>query len=194
MIKSSFKIVILAIIGFALLIYLTAPENPNKNQLNQNNKNVLNIDFIPRYFEIVGSNPYSKFETIFQKGVEKYLIVLNHDSLALFKDLYKYTDKNIVLIANISNTPWLIKQLAVNGKLEEMYKDSKIPLINDSNGLFINNLVLNDSTQNKYFIYKLNIDGTIVKINEGLVELNILEKGILEENSKNSLEQIVKSF
>ena len=193
MIKNSFKIVILAIIGFALLVYLTAPENPNKNELNPN-KNVLNIDFIPRYFEIVGANPYSKFETIFQKGVEKYLIVLNHDSLALFKDLYKYTDKNIVLIANVSNTPWLIKQLAVNGKLEEMYKDSKIPLINDSNGLFINNLALNDNTQNKYFIYKLNNDGTIVKINEGLVELNILEKGILEENSKKSLEQIVKSF
>ena len=193
MIKNSFKIVILAIIGFALLVYLTAPENPNKNELNPN-KNVLNIDFIPRYFEIVGSNPHSKFETIFQKGVEKYLIVLNHDSLALFKDLHKYTDKNIVLIANISNTPWLIKQLAVNGKLEEMYKDSKIPLINDSNGLFINNLALNDNTQNKYFIYKLNSDGTIVKINEGLVELNILEKGILEENSKKSLEQIVKSF
>ena len=193
MIKNSFKIVILAIIGFALLVYLTAPENPNKNELNPN-KNVLNIDFIPRYFEIVGANPYSKFETLFQKGVEKYLIVLNHDSLALFKDLHKYTDKNIVLIANISNTPWLIKQLAVNGKLEEMYKDSKIPLINDSNGLFINNLALNDNTQNKYFIYKLNSDGTIVKINEGLVELNILEKGILEENSKKSLEQIVKSF
>ena len=193
MIKNSFKIVILAIIGFALLVYLTAPENPNKNELNPN-KNVLNIDFIPRYFEIVGGNPYSKFETLFQKGVEKYLIVLNHDSLALFKDLHKYTDKNIVLIANVSNTPWLIKQLAVNGKLEEMYKDSKIPLINDSNGLFINNLALNDNTQNKYFIYKLNNDGTIVKINEGLVELNILEKGILEENSKKSLEQIVKSF
>ena len=193
MIKNSFKIVILAIIGFALLVYLTAPENPNKNELNQS-KNVLNIDFIPRYFEIVGANPYSKFETFFQKGVEKYLIVLNHDSLALFKDLYKYTDKNIVLIANVSNTPWLIKQLAVNGKLEEMYKDSKIPLINDSNGLFINNLVLNDNTQNKYFIYKLNSDGTIVKINEGLVELNILEKGISEELSKKSLEEIKKLF
>ena len=193
MIKNSFKIVILAIIGFALLVYLTAPENPNKNELNPN-KNVLNIDFIPRYFEIVGGNPYSKFETLFQKGVEKYLIVLNHDSLALFKDLYKYTDKNIVLIANVSNTPWLIKQLAVNGKLEEMYKDSKIPLINDSNGLFINNLALNDNTQNKYFIYKLNIDGTIVKINEGLVELNILEKGISEELSKKSLEEIKKLF
>ena len=48
--------------------------------------------------------------------------------------------------------------------------------------------------QNKYFIYKLNSDGTIVKMNEGLVELNSLEKGISQENSKNSLEQIVKSL
>ena len=109
------------------------------------------------------------------------MVVLNHDSLALFKDLYKYTDKNVVLIANISNTPWIIKQLAVNEKLEGMYKESKIPLINDSNGAFINSLGLNDNTQNKYFVYKLNIDGTIVKTNEGFVELNILEKGISPE-------------
>ena len=31
MIKNSFKIVILAIIGFALLVYFTAPKNPNNN-------------------------------------------------------------------------------------------------------------------------------------------------------------------
>ncbi|MDD2895982.1 MAG: hypothetical protein PHG81_08165 [Aliarcobacter sp.] len=194
MIKNSFKIVILGIIGFALLIYLTAPKNPNGVEVNQNSKNVLNIDYIPRYFEVAGKSSYVQFETIFQKGVEKYIIVLNHDSLALFKDLYKYTNKNIVLVANISNTPWLIKQLAVNGKLDEMYKSSTIPLINDSKGGFINCLGLNDNTQNKYFIYKINIDGTIVKVNDGLVELNILEKGISQENSKNSLEQIVKSF
>ncbi len=194
MIKNSFKIVILGIIGFALLIYLTAPKNPNGVEVNQNSKNVLNIDYIPRYFEVAGKSSYSQFETFFQKGVEKYIIVLNHDSLALFKDLYKYTNKNIVLVANISNTPWLIKKFAVNGKLDEMYKSSTIPLINDSNGSFINSLALNDNTQNRYFIYKINVDGTIVKVNEGLVELNILENGISEEYSKNSLEQIAKIF
>ena len=194
MIKNSLKIVILGIIGFALLVYLTAPKNPNSVEVNQNSKNVLNIDYIPRYFEVAGKSSYLPFETFFQKGVEKYIIVLNHDSLALFKDLYKYTNKNIVLVANISNTPWLIKKFAVNGKLDEMYKSSTIPLINDSNGSFINSLALNDNTQNKYFIYKINVDGTIVKVNEGLVELNILEKGISEEYSKNSLEQIVKIF
>jgi hypothetical protein len=192
--KNILKIVFLGIIGFGLLTYLTAPKNIEKSLNKSVEKTEMSINSIPRYFELVGTSPYTKFETLFPKGIEKYIIVLNHDSLALFKDLYKYTDKNIVLIANISNTPWIIKQLAVNGKLEEMYKNSSIPLANDSKGIFINSLGLNDNTQNKYFIYKLNIDGTIIKINEGFVELNILEKGISLESSKNNLEQIVKLF
>lgn len=192
--KNILKIVFLGIIGFGLLTYLTAPKNIEKSLNKSLEKSEMSINSIPRYFELVGNSPYTKFETMFPKAIEKYIIVLNHDSLALFKDLYKYTDKNIVLIANISNTPWIIKQLAVNGKLEEMYKNSSIPLLNDSKGIFINSLGLNDNTQNKYFIYKLNIDGTIIKINEGFVELNILEKGISLESSKNNLEQIVKLF
>ena len=191
MIKNSFRVAFLGIVAFALLMYMTMPNHQNSAKAQAG---ALNIENIPKYFDVVSSNPYTKVESLFQKGVEKYLIVLNHDSLALFKDLYKYSSKDIVLIANISNTPWLIKQLAVNKKLEDMYKDSKIPLINDSNGAFINSLALNDNTQNKYFIYKLNSDGTINKINEGLVELNILEKGISSENSQKSLEEIVKSF
>jgi hypothetical protein len=192
--KNVLKIVFLGIIGFSLLVYLTAPKNVEKSTNKSETKSELSINSIPRYLELVGNSPYTKFEALFPKGVEKYIVVLNHDSLALFKDLYKYTDKNIVLIANISNTPWIIKELAVNGKLEEMYKNSSIPLINDSKGIFINSLGLNDNIQNKYFIYKLNIDGTIIKTNEGLVELNILEKGISIENSKKSLEEIVKLF
>ena len=193
MLKNSLKVVILGVIGFAFLVYFTMPNNPNSTK-EISAQNILNIDSIPKYFEVVGNNSYVKFDSIFEKGVEKYLIVLNHDSLALFKDLYKYTNKDIVLIANISNTPWIIKQLAVNEKLEGMYKESKIPLISDSNGIFMNSLGLNDDTQNKYFIYKLNTDGTIVKINEGFVELNILEKGISSEDSKKSLEEIKKLF
>lgn len=194
MIKNSFKVAFLGIVAFALLMYMTIPNHKNSNNLSKQNDTSLNIDYIPKYVDVIAASPYTKSETLFQKGVEKYLIVLNHDSLALFKDLYKYSDKNIVLIANISNTPWLIKQLAVNGKLEEMYKESKIQLINDSNGAFINSLRLNDNTQNKYFIYKLNTDGTINKINEAYVELNILEKGVSAENLEKSLKEIAKSF
>ncbi len=192
MIKNSFKVVFLGIVAFTLLMYMTIPNHQINNSKVETG--TLSINNIPRFFDVISGSPYTKAETLFQKGVEKYLIILNHDSLALFKDLYKYSDKNIVLIANISNTPWLIKQLAVNGKLEEMYKDSKIPLINDSNGAFVSNFALNDNTQNKYFIYKLNTDGTINKINEGLVELNILEKGISSENLEKNLKEIAKSF
>jgi hypothetical protein len=192
--KNVLKIVFLGIIGFGLLTYLTAPKNAEKS-INKNEVNSeLSINSIPRYFELVGNSPYTKFETLFPKGVEKYIVVLNHDTLAVFKDLYKKTEKNIVLVANISNTPWLIKQLAVNGELEKMYKDSKIPLINDSNGSFVKSLFINNNKQNQYFIYKLNIDGTIIKINEGFVKEGALEKGLTSRELENSLNEILKLF
>lgn len=192
--KNILKIVFLGIIGFGLLTYLTAPKNIEKSLNKSLEKSEMSINSIPRYFELVGNSPYTKFETLFPKGVEKYIVVLNHDTLAVFKDLYKKTEKNIVLVANISNTPWLIKQLAVNGELEKMYKDSKIPLINDSNGSFVKSLFINNNKQNQYFIYKLNIDGTIIKINEGFVKEGALEKGLTPTELENSLNEIIKLF
>lgn len=187
--KNIIKIVLLGIIGFGLLVYLTMPKNIDE----ENNQNLsLSIDSIPKYFDVVGNNPYVKYETFFKAGEEKYIVVLNHDSLAVFKELYKKTDKNIILVANISNTPWIIKQIAVNGELEKMYKDSKIPLINDSNAEFINALGLKDSSQNKYFIYKLQKDGTITKIAEQSVKLGALEKGISKEELDATLNEVLK--
>lgn len=187
--KNIIKIVLLGIVGFGLLVYLTMPKNIDE----ENNQNLsLSIDSIPKYFDVVGNNPYVKYETFFKAGEEKYIVVLNHDSLAVFKELYKKTDKNIILVANISNTPWIIKQIAVNGELEKMYKDSKIPLINDSNAEFINALGLKDSSQNKYFIYKLQKDGTITKIAEQSVKLGALEKGISKEELDAALNEVLK--
>ena len=192
--KNILKIVFLAIVGFGFLVYFTAPKDmPKKVEKNDDNK-TLSIDFIPRYFELVGNSPYTKFETLFQEGVEKYIVVLNHDALAVFKDLYKKTDKNIVLIANISNTPWIIKQIAVNGELEKMYKDSKIPLINDDNGFFVKTLKIDNNKQNQYFVFKLNTDGTIEKVTEGLVKQGALEKGLTNDELEKSLNEIVKIF
>lgn len=197
-VMNTLKIVFLGIVGFSILVYLTAPKNTNKSieksETKSDIKPELTINSIPRYFEIVGNSPYAKFETLFAKDVEKYLIVLNHDALAVFKDLYKKTDKNIVLIANVSNTPWIIKQLAVNGELEKMYKDSTIPLINDNKGFFVRSLGVNNNKQNEYFVYKLNVDGTIVKITEGSVKEGALEKGLTKEELDNSLNEIIKIF
>lgn len=192
--KNVLKIVFLGVIGFALLVYLTAPKNMDQSTQLDDSNSAVTIDSIPRYFELIGKSPYTKFETLFQEGTEKYIVVLNHDSLAVFKDLYKKIDKNIVLIANISNTPWIIKQIAVNGELEKMYKDSNIPLINDDSGSFVRALKINNNKQNQYFVFKLNTDGTIVKVTEGLVKLGALEKGLSNEELEKSLNEIVKIF
>ncbi|BAK73230.1 MAG: hypothetical protein AB7S49_10695 [Arcobacter sp.] len=188
--KNILKIVFLGIVGFSILVYLTMPKNVNKI----NNKNVtITIETIPKYFDIVGNNPYTKVENLFKLGEEKYIIVLNHDALAVFKELYKYTDKNnIVLVANISNTPWIIKQIAVNGELEKMYKNSKIPLINDSDGNFISSLGLNDNKQNKYFVYKLTNNGIVMKIGESKVKEGALEKGLSLDEVEKSLNEMKK--
>lgn len=108
-------------------------------------------------------------QDLFKEGEEKYLVVLNYDSLVVFKELYKKIDKNnIVLIANISNTPWIVKQIAVNGELEKMYKESKIPLINDSDGAFINTLAQRDTNRiNTLFINYLQME----KLKKSLKEM-----------------------
>ncbi|WP_368030462.1 hypothetical protein [Arcobacter sp. s6] len=192
--KNVLKIVFLGVIGFSLLVYLTAPKNIEQTTQFEDSHSVVTIDSIPRYFELIGKSPYTKFETLFQEGAEKYIIVLNHDALAVFKELYKKTDKNIVLIANISNTPWLIKQIAVNGELEKMYKDSKIPLINDDSGSFVKALKINNNKQNQYFAFKLNSDGTIIKVTEGSVKLGALEKGLTSDELEKDLTEILKIF
>ena len=174
------KIVALGVAGFALLVYLTAP----KEFLEPKNKNIeLNYSSLPLYFDIVAGNSNRKKDEIF-KDFPIYLVVLNHDSLAVFKDLEKVDDKNIVFVANISNTPWLIKKMAVEGELEKLYKDSKITLINDSNGEFVKALGLKDNSMNSYFVYKINKDLTIDSIFSKKVKMGALQDGISEDEIK----------
>lgn len=174
------KIVALGVAGFALLVYLTAP----KEFLETKNRDVeLNYSSLPIYFDIVGGSSNTKKDEIF-KDFPIYLVVLNHDSLAVFKDLEKVDDKNIVFVANISNTPWLIKKVAVDGELEKLYKDSKITLINDSNGEFVKALGLKDNSMNSYFVYKINKDLTIDSIFSKKVKMGALQDGISKDEIK----------
>lgn len=190
--KNTIRIVILGVVGLALLVYLTLP---NKTQNDKSEvKEALTINSLPTYFDVVGNNPYTKFDTLFKIGEEKYMVVLNHDALAVFKELYKKMDKNVVLIANISNTPWIVKQIAVNGELEKMYKNSKNFLINDSDGSFVNTLGVTDNKQNKYFIFKLTKDGDIIKVSEGSVKEGALEKGLSNDELEKNLNEIIKNF
>lgn len=193
MLKNVLKIVFLGVVGFSLLVYLTAPKNINNKVANQNLQ--MSTNSFPKFFDVISNNSAINYQNIFANDKKKYLVVLNHDSLIVFKDLTKFTSRDdIVLLANISNTPWLIKQIAVNGELEKMYKDSKIPLINDSDGIFVKNLGLNDNKQNKYFIYKLRLDGKIEKVKEDSVKEGALSKALTEKELEKDIKTILENL
>ena len=188
--KNIFKIVLLFVIGFGFLIYLTIPSNIKEDK----NQKELEFKNLPAFFDVVNGNNYTKKDDFFKK-FPLYLIVLNHDSLAVFSELHKKNlNENIVFVANISNTPWLIKQIAVNGELEKIFKDSKINLINDSSGSFSNSLDINNNSQNGYFVYKVFEDGKITKIFQNSVKKGALQNGITKEEIETELENFIKEF
>lgn len=188
--KNIFKVVLLFVVGFGFLIYLTIPSNIKEDK----NQKELEFKNLPAFFDVVNGNNYTKKDDFFKK-FPLYLIVLNHDSLAVFSELHKKNiNENIVLVANISNTPWLIKQIAVNGELEKIFKDSKINLINDSSGSFSNSLDINNNSQNGYFVYKVFEDGKITKIFQNSVKKGALQNGIDKEEIETELENFIKEF
>ncbi|WP_066222875.1 hypothetical protein [Aliarcobacter cryaerophilus] len=188
--KNIFKVILLFVVGFGFLIYLTIPSNIKEDK----NQKELEFKNLPAFFDVVNGNNYTKKDDFFKK-FPLYLIVLNHDSLAVFSELHKKNiNENIVLVANISNTPWLIKQIAVNGELEKMFKNSKINLINDSSGSFSNSLDINNNSQNGYFVYKVFEDGKITKIFQNSVKKGALQNGITKEEIETELENFIKEF
>lgn len=188
--KNIFKVVLLFVVGFGFLIYLTIPSNIKEDK----NQKELEFKNLPAFFDVVNGNNYTKKDDFFKK-FPLYLIVLNHDSLAVFSELHKKNiNENIVLVANISNTPWLIKQIAVNGELEKIFKDSKINLINDSSGSFSNSLDINNNSQNGYFVYKVFEDGKITKIFQNSVKKGALQNGITKEEIETELENFIKEL
>lgn len=188
--KNIFKVVLLFVVGFGFLIYFTIPSSIKENK----SEKELDFKYLPSFFDVVNSNNYTKKDDFFKK-FPLYLVVLNHDTLAVFSQLYKKNiNENIVLVANISNTPWLIKQIAVNGELEKMFKDSKIHLINDSSGSFSNSLDLKNNSQNEYFVYKILDDGKITKLFQNSVKKGALQNGISEDDIQRDLENFIKEF
>lgn len=184
------KIVFLGIVGFGILVYLTAPEQANKNALVKKEMN-LNTSLFPSHFEVVGVNGYMKKNDLFKNGNRKYIIILNHDALSLVEALKTTNRDDIVLVANISKTPWFIKKLAVDGKLEELNANSNVPMINDTNGNFSKLLNITDDTQTKYFILKIQDDNSIVKVKELEVKKGALEFGIEKEELDQYIAELI---
>lgn len=192
MLKNIFKIAILGVIGFGLLIYLTA-EKPQVVNASESITSALSLKNVPDTLEIVGSEKLVQKSELFNSE-KTLLIVGNHDSLSVVKDLKKYFEIELpyVMVANISNAPWFIKKWAIPGKLEELNQGTNIPMIYDYEGTMVKSLNLSDTTKTSFFAYLVEANGTINKIYAGEVKEDAMEGSMNDLEKKTSLEPLVK--
>ncbi len=188
-----FKIVFLGIVAFGIIIFFTA-EEPQKVVLDDNVVNIVRYDYLPTKYELVGKDGEVTRDSLFKKGQKTLLVVGNHDSLAVVKELPKYFKIDIpyVMVANISSAPWFVKKMFIPKKLEELNTETNIPMIYDFDGLMVEALNVVDNSKTKYFVYIINKDGVISKIYDGIVKEGALDGTMNEEEKKAALAPLVE--
>jgi len=154
----------------------------------------LSLNYFPNSVEVVGKENPVKKNQLFSVSSKTLLIVGNHDSMSVIKDLQKHFDIKIpyVMVANISNAPWFIKKWAIPGKLEELTQGVDAPMIFDNEGFVVRALALNNTEATKYFVYIVSANGDITNVYTGKVKEGALENGITDEQSKASLAPIME--
>lgn len=108
--KNVLKIVILGVIGFGFLVYATAEKPAQVKQVLEQSS--LKLSDLPEKFEIVGKDDEVLKADLFEKGAKSLIVVGNHDSLAVVRELPKFYEMTIpyVMVANISSAPWFVKK------------------------------------------------------------------------------------
>ncbi len=182
------KVVFLGLFGFALLVYFTA-EKPKQIVADDNVVNIVKYNALPSLFELVGKDDKVKKEDLLKEGEKTLIVVGNHDSLSVVKELPKYFDLKIpyVMVANISSAPWFVKKMFIPGKLEELNEGSNIPMIYDFDGDMVNTLHVVDNAKTKFVAFLLSDDGVISKLYEGNVKEGALDGSMNEEEKKKVL-------
>ena len=189
--RNLFKVVFLGLVGFALLVYLTA-EKPKQIISTDNVVNVVKYEALPKVYELVGKNNEVTRESLFKENQKTLIVVGNHDSLIVVKELTNYFKLDIpyIMVANISSAPWFVKKMFIPGKLEDLNEGTNIPMIYDFDGDMVNALNLTNKTKVKYFAYILTKEGTVTKIYEGSVKENALDGSMTEAEKKAVLEPL----
>ncbi len=189
-IKNIIIIVLISTLAIVGLTYLVAPK-PESNE--QKKEIALDIRYLPNQYKIIGDDKiYSKVE-IFNKK-ENYIIVGNHESLAVLNDLNTYikTDKNIIVVANISSLPLVLKKFAIEPTLEKFVDGRDIKMVSDSSGEIIHSLAFTDQSPISYTLYKINKGGVIEKLFRGNVKAGALDGKMSEEEKKEALSPIIQ--
>lgn len=190
--KNVLKIALLGIIGIFALTYITA-DKPQSLNAQETNNAPLSYDKLPADFELVGKDKRIAKEMLFKQGTKSLIIVGNHDSLAVVKELPKYADLNVpyVMVANISSAPWFVKKMFIPGKLEELNSGSTIPMIYDFDGDMVKSLKVVDNAKTKFTAYMLNEDGTILHLHVGTVKEGAMDGSMNDLEKKEALQPVI---
>lgn len=190
--KNIFKIVVLGVIAFGILVYATA-DKPAETKTQVSDTSSLTLSNLPKEFEIVGKDGKVSKEDLFQVGSKALIIVGNHDSLSVVRELPKYYDVQIpyVMVANISSAPWFVKKMFIPGKLEELVEGRDTPMIYDFDGDMIKALGVTDNEKTTYIAYLVNENGSISNVFKGSVKEGALDGTMSEEEMKTNLASLV---
>lgn len=193
MLKNSIKLVMLGIAAFAVLVFLTAEKPNSLNAAQTPNTQSLTLSMLPSQYELVGKDQLVSKESLFKQGQETLIVVGNHDSLSVVKDLPTMFELKTpyVMVANISAAPWFVKKLFIPGKLEELNQNSNIPMVYDFEGDMSKALKVTNNAKTAFIAYKVNIDGSISKLLEGSVKEGALDGSMSEEEKKAALQPLV---
>lgn len=193
MFKNILKIVVLGILGFSALVYFTASK-PNAMVANDVNGTALSKEALPQNFELVGTEGFVAKEELFKGNLASLIVVGNHDSLAVVKELNRFFELKIpvVMVANISSAPWFVKKMFIPGKLEELNQGSTIPMIYDFDGFTVQALGVTNNEKTAFIAYLLDEKGNINKLFEGKVKEGALDGSMNEEEKKAALLPLVE--
>ena len=163
------KISFLSIIAFALLIFLTA-EKPKSN-----------ISKLPQTIKIIDSANPVKADTVFTPN--SIVAIANHDALPILAQLPNFVklDKNFILIANISQAPWAIKEFVISEKLKNINKSNKTTFVFDDEGSISTFFKHSNHDKKYYAIYFIDSKLAITKISDGNVEDGDFDKNLTKE-------------
>jgi len=191
--KNILKIVVLGILGFSALVYFTASK-PNAMVANDVNGTALSKEALPQNFELVGTEGLVAKEELFKDNLASLIVVGNHDSLAVVKELNRFFELKIpvVMVANISSAPWFVKKMFIPGKLEELNQGSTIPMIYDFDGFTVQALGVTNNEKTAFIAYLLDEKGNINKLFEGKVKEGALDGSMNEEEKKAALLPLVE--
>ncbi|RXK02593.1 hypothetical protein [Arcobacter sp. CECT 8989] len=189
------KVIFLGLVGFALLVFFTA-EKPKQIVANENVVNIVKYDSLPSVFEIVGKEDKVKKEDLIKKGEKTLVVVGNHDSLSVVKELPNYFELKTpyIMVANISAAPWFVKKMFIPGKLEELNEGSNVPMIYDFEGDMVNTLNVVDNSKTKFVAFVVSKEGAISKLYEGQVKEGALDGSMSEEEKKKALQPLFNSL